>query len=220
MIEYNLELTNGEKIPAGTMYCIGRNYSKHAKEMGAEVPEEPIVFLKPPTALLNDGDKFEIPEFSNNVHHEVELVVVINKDCHKIEKADAASYILGVGVGLDFTLRDLQQIAKDKGLPWAVAKAFAGSSPVSKIVPIADLKKQIAELEISLTVNGIEKQKETVSAMERSTEDLIYYLAKVFKLRRGDIVFTGTPEGVGQVHSGDKLCAKLDNLLDLNIEII
>jgi len=220
MQEYNLELTNGEKIPAGTMYCIGRNYSKHAKEMGAEVPEEPIVFLKPPTAMLCDGDKFEIPEFSNNVHHEVELVVVINKDCHKIEKSDASSYILGVGVGLDFTLRDVQQIAKDKGLPWAVAKAFAGSSPISKIIPFDSLNKKIEELEISLDVNNVQKQSEKISAMERSTEDLIYYLSKVFKLRRGDIVFTGTPEGVGQVHSGDKLCAKLDNLLDLNIEII
>lgn len=210
--------TDGTILPVGIIYCIGRNYAEHAKEMGGELLAEPVVFIKPATAHAMSGSKVPIPSYSNNMHHEVELVVVIGKDCNNVSESEAMEYVSGYGVGIDFTLRDVQAKAKASGLPWATAKSFYSSAPVSNIVTI-DSIADINNCHIELNVNGKLVQSSNTSDMQRSVPQLISYISHVFRLRKGDCIFTGTPQGVGQVVSGDKLEAKLDNLITLNIEI-
>lgn len=210
--------SDGTQLPIGTMYCIGKNYAAHAREMGGEVPSSPVVFLKPPAAYLPNGGTVRIPSFSQLVHHEVELVVVIGKDCANVSRAEAANYIAGYGVGLDMTLRDVQSEAKKKGEPWAVAKGFASSAPLSTIVP-ASRFEGIPTFDIALAVNGEQRQAGSSSAMERPIDMLIAYLSEVFTLRRGDCIFTGTPEGVGPVASGDTLHAELAGIVALDVSV-
>lgn len=207
--------TNGTTMPIGTMYCIGRNYAAHAREMNAPVPEAPIVFLKPRAAYAPNGSTIALPSFSTNVHHEVEVVVVIGADGENVAKEDAASLIAGVGIGLDLTARDVQQGAKQRGEPWAVAKSWKHSAPVSAIVPIADVPN--GALAFTLHVNGELRQSGTTAHMERSVEELISYVSSVFTLRRGDCIFTGTPEGVAQLHAGDTAIAALQDLITLTV---
>ncbi len=202
----------------GTFYCIGQNYAKHAKEMNSPVSPDPTVFIKPPAALVNDGESISLPGISENVHHEVELVVVIGKDCENISADNVLNVIAGYAVGIDLTLRDLQNKAKSEGKPWAICKGFKHSAPLSKIVP-ASMFRQVPYFELNLWVNGILKQTGSTSEMERSIENLIAFLSDIFSLRAGDAIFTGTPEGVGQVKSGDKIRAKLNDLVDLNVTI-
>ncbi len=212
-------LTTGKTIDVGTFYCIGKNYSKHARELGGEVPDEPVVFIKPPAAYMQDGAKISLPRFSENIHHEVELVVVIGENCSGIEPKDASRIVAGYGVGVDLTLRDIQNKAKNEGHPWAVAKGFYGSAPVSKIVPADKIKESNPIFDLVLKVNGVIKQKSNTFEMERSTGELISYLSAVFTLRAGDCIFTGTPEGVGRLVPGDKIEAFLGNLVTLNFEV-
>ena len=210
--------TNGATLEVGTMYCIGRNYAAHAREMNAPVPDDPIVFLKPPAAYITDGSEIVIPSFSNNIHHEVELVVVIGEDCINPSIENAGKYIAGYGVGIDVTLRDVQSGAKQRGEPWAVAKGFVTSAPISTIVPASEISDN-SNLNISLSVNGVQRQQGNTSLMERSVEELISYLSKVFTLRKGDCIFTGTPEGVAQINSGDSIIATFDSFLSLHITV-
>lgn len=214
----NFKFTDGKEIPVGTLYCIGRNYSEHAKEMGSEVTETPVVFLKPSNAYVASGSKIAIPKYSNEMHHEVELVVVIGKDCENVKAESAMDYVAGYGVGLDFTLRDIQSIAKAKGLPWSTAKSFYASAPVSDIIPISQIENP-ESCDIELTNNGEIMQKGNSGDMQHSVPELIAYLSEVFRLRAGDCIFTGTPSGVGQVVSGDKLVATLNNKQRLEIGI-
>ncbi len=215
--DYNF--TDGRELTIGTMFCIGRNYSAHAKEMGGEPATDPVVFLKPPQAYLPDGSSLKLPDFSENVHHELELVVVIGRDCSNIGREEAASYIAGFGVGIDFTLRDIQAKAKEKGHPWAVAKGFTGAAPISKIVPFEEIGSADHEFELELKINGEPGQRGNTRDMERQVSVLIEYLSIVFTLRAGDCIFTGTPEGVGQVRSGDHLAAELKGYTELKIDI-
>jgi 2-keto-4-pentenoate hydratase/2-oxohepta-3-ene-1,7-dioic acid hydratase in catechol pathway len=215
----NFTFTNGKTLPVGTMYCIGRNYALHAKEMGASVPTDPIVFLKPPAAYVPDGGEIVIPDFSKNVHHELELVVIIGKDCENVLKEDAAEYIAGYAVGIDVTLRDVQAKAKEKGEPWAVAKGFKTSAPISNVIPAEVFKNGIPDFDIELYVNDALRQKGTTADMERSIGELVEYLSKVFTLRAGDCIFTGTPEGVAQLQPGDKLRAEIPWKVSLNISV-
>ncbi len=213
-----IKFINGETMDFGTMYCIGKNYAKHAAEMGGSVPKDPVVFLKPPAAYVEDGGKIIIPSFSDNVHHEVELVVAIGKDCIDVTEDSALDYVVGYAVGIDATLRDVQQEAKDKGKPWATAKGFRTSAPISKFIPASEIKNaNLFDLEIK--VNGEIRQKGNTKDMERSVETLISYLSKVFTLRKGDVIFTGTPEGVGKMLSGDCIVASLVGYIDLNITV-
>lgn len=205
-------------MPVGTMYCIGKNYAAHAREMGGEVPASPVVFLKPPAAYLPDGGVIRIPSFSELVHHEVEMVIVIGQDCANVSRAEAVQYIAGYGVGLDMTLRDVQNEAKKKGEPWAVAKGFVTSAPISAIAPAAQFEG-IPDFDLTLTVNGAIRQSGSTRMMERPVDVLIEYLSSVFTLRRGDCIFTGTPEGVGPVQSGDKLHAKLSGAATLEVTV-
>ncbi len=219
-MELNYSFSDNRQMQIGTMYCIGRNYALHAKELGNTIPDEPIVFLKPPSAYLQNGSTFKIPSFSNSVHHEVELVIVLSKDCFQVTVEEAKDYIAGVGIGLDFTLRDVQSKAKEKGLPWAVAKGFAGSAPISEIIPINQIKEGVNNLDISLYINGELKQKGNSYKMERNVETLISYLSSVFILRKGDLIFTGTPSGVGEIKSKDILEAKLHGYTSLKINVL
>jgi 2-keto-4-pentenoate hydratase/2-oxohepta-3-ene-1,7-dioic acid hydratase in catechol pathway len=204
-------------LPGGGFYGIGKNYAKHAREMGGVVPDEPIIFIKPPASYIQNGGTVILPGFSENVHHEVELVVVIGKDCANVSKENALDYVAGYAVGIDVTLRDIQNKAKTAGHPWAVSKGFVTSAPVSEIIPIEQTKDKFFDIE--LKVNGEIRQAGTTRVMERSVETLIVYLSKVFTLRTGDAIFTGTPEGVGKILKGDQLHAELKGYVELDVSV-
>ena len=199
-----------------TIYCIGRNYSAHALEMHAVVPEDPIVFLKPPAAYTTSGSVIQLPTWSNDVHHEVELVIVIGGSATSIDEKDAWSIVAGVGIGLDLTARDVQARAKKNGEPWAVAKGWKNSAPVSDIVPYPQCG--IGPWELTLSINNETRQHDSTSLMERTVAQLISYVAGVFSLRPGDAIFTGTPAGVSAVHAGDTAVATLSDIATLNIQ--
>src|SRR5690554_4857490 len=183
--------------------CIGRNYVNHISELGNEKPEEPVIFLKPDTALLKEGD-FYIPEFSNDVHHEIEVVVKINKVGKYIEPKFAHKYYSEIGLGIDFTARDIQQKMKEKGLPWEKAKAFDNSAVVGEFVNKENFLS-MDDIPFSLQKNGETVQEGNTSHMLWKIDALIAYISTYFSLKTGDIIFTGTPAGVGQVVDGDKL---------------
>jgi 2-keto-4-pentenoate hydratase/2-oxohepta-3-ene-1,7-dioic acid hydratase in catechol pathway len=198
--------TDGTTMPVGTMYCIGRNYAAHAAEMGASVPTDPIVFLKPPSAYAADGSTITLPSFSTNVHHEVELVVVIGPN----------RSIAGYAVGLDLTARDVQARAKERGEPWATAKSWASSAPVSHVLPAAQAGN--GPYTVVLDVNGERRQHGSTDQMERSIAQLIDYIDSVFRLREGDCIFTGTPEGVAPIKPGNTAVAHLDDRITLSVQ--
>ncbi len=203
---------------ARKILCLGRNYPEHAKEMKAETPTTPVVFLKPSSALIHDGSKVVIPPFSHDVHHEVEMVVLIGKEGKNIPRAAALDHVAGYGVGLDMTLRDVQAEAKKKGLPWTVAKGFDTSAPVSSFVS----KERVRDphsLDISLKVNGQVRQHSNTRNMIFRVDDVIAYLSTVFTLEEGDLIFTGTPEGVGPVVAGDTLFAELESVGTITIGV-
>ena len=184
--------------------CIGRNYADHAKEMKSELPTEPIFFLKPDTALLKNGNPFFYPEFTKDLHYECELVVQIQKVGKNIAEKFAQKYYSKVTLGIDFTARDLQQNCKEKGLPWEIAKAFEHSAPISnKFIEISSL--DFENLTFELYKNGEKVQTGHTSDMIFSIDKLIVYVSKFMTLKTGDLLFTGTPAGVGPVKIGDKL---------------
>lgn len=209
---------SGKSITVGKILCLGSNYAEHAKEMKAEVPRAPVVFLKPATALLHDGEYVVLPPFSSELHHEVEMVIVIGKEGKNVPIRAAYEYVAGYAVGLDMTLRDVQDQAKKKGLPWSVAKGFDTSAPVSTI-----LRKELIDdphnLDISLKVNGQIRQHSNTSKMVFRVHDAVSYLSGVFTLEPGDLIFTGTPEGVSRVVPGDMLEATLDKVGSLRVSI-
>jgi len=182
--------------------CIGRNYVDHISELQNERPEEPVIFLKPDTAFLKEGD-FYLPEFSNDVHHEIEIVVKINKVGKYIEPRFAHKYYNEISVGIDFTARDIQQKLKEKGLPWEKAKAFDNSAVIGNFVPVADL--DVDNLELELLKNGISQQKGNTNQMLWKINELIAYASQYFTLKTGDLLFTGTPSGVSKVEANDVL---------------
>ena len=206
-------------MSVGKILCLGRNYEEHAREMKAEVPVHPVVFLKPATALVHDGADVVIPEFSRDLHHEVEMVVVIGKTGRNIPAGSSYEHIAGYAVGLDMTLRDIQDQAKKKGLPWSVAKGFDTSAPVSPVVK-RELIQDPHSLAISLKVNGQMRQQSNTGKMIFRVHDVISYLSTVFTLEPGDLIFMGTPEGVGRVVPGDKLEADLEKVGTLRVGIV
>jgi fumarylpyruvate hydrolase len=214
----NWSFTNGLVLPVGTLYGIGRNYSDHAAEMGTKVHDIPIVFIKPPSAYCANNSEIELPLWTSDVHHELELVVVIGADANSISVKNSASVIAGLGVGLDLTARDVQANAKKLGHPWAVAKGWKNSAPVSNIVPYSQCGS--GPWDIALTVNEIPRQHTSTEHMENSIEELISYLSEIFTLRAGDAIFTGTPSGVARVHRGDAASATLNDLTSLTVRFI
>jgi 2-keto-4-pentenoate hydratase/2-oxohepta-3-ene-1,7-dioic acid hydratase in catechol pathway len=184
--------------------CIGRNYTKHIEELHNERPDEPVVFMKPDSAVLLKQHPFVIPEFSEDIHHELEIIVKINKVGKYIESKFAHKYYDEIGVGIDFTARDLQQKLKDKGLPWEKAKAFDGSAVIGDFVSKSDFKS-LDNLNFEMTNNGVTVQKGNTSFMLWKIDELIAYVSQFFTLKIGDIIFTGTPEGVAVVRPEDVL---------------
>ncbi|OYU82058.1 MAG: 2-hydroxyhepta-2,4-diene-1,7-dioate isomerase [Flavobacterium sp. BFFFF1] len=186
------------------LICIGRNYAKHIEELQNERPQEPVVFMKPDSAILLKQHPFVIPEFSEDIHHEIEILVRINKVGKYIEPKFAHKYYDEISVGIDFTARDLQQKLKDKGLPWEKAKAFDGSAVIGEFLPKTQFEST-ENLTFELTNNGKSVQKGNSSHMLWKIDELISYVSQFFTLKIGDVIFTGTPEGVAAVQPGDIL---------------
>lgn len=190
--------------------CIGRNYVEHIRELNNAIPASPVFFLKPDTALLTRNRPFYYPSFSNAIHYEVELVLKICKVGKNIHKKFADTYYEEIGIGLDMTARDLQDSAKEKGLPWAIAKGFDQSAPISKFLSKARFK-DIRNIRFHLDLNGETVQKGNSLMMMYDFDDIIAYISKFITLRTGDYIFTGTPAGVGPVKIGDLLEAYMED---------
>ena len=190
--------------------CIGRNYAEHAKELGNATPTQPVFFLKPDTAISPKGHPFFIPDFSNNVHYEVELVIKINRLGKHIEENFAHKYYSEVGLGIDFTARDIQEEVKAKGLPWEKAKGFDGSAVISRtFIPKEEL--DINNIRFSLSKNGTSVQEGNAKDMLFNFDKIIAYVSQFYTLKIGDLIYTGTPSGVGQVVNGDLLEGFIEN---------
>jgi acylpyruvate hydrolase len=198
--------------------CIGRNYSEHAKELKNEVPTTPVFFMKPDTALLKDNAPFYYPTFSNEIHYEVELVIKISKNGKTIAPQFAHKYYEQITVGIDFTARDLQQQCKEKGLPWEKAKAFDNSAVIGQFIQISELKNK-EQINFDLTLNENIVQQGISSQMIFNIDNIISYVSGFITLKTGDLIYTGTPAGVGPVKIGDRLIAKIEAEELLNFEI-
>lgn len=189
--------------------CIGRNYSEHARELGNEIPTDPVIFIKPDTSVLKKGSDFYIPEFSDDIQYELEVVIKISKGGKYIQKENAAKHYNEIGLGIDFTARDLQTKLKAKGLPWELAKGFDGSAVVSDFVSKDHYDLQ--HLNFTLTKNNEEVQNGNTKDMIFDFDTIIAFASQYFTLRVGDLIFTGTPKGVGKVSENDILEAYLEN---------
>lgn len=188
--------------------CIGRNYADHAKELNNAVPEVPMFFMKPDTAILRPGTPFFYPEFSKDIHYECEIVVKINRVGKNIAEKFAPKYYDEIGLGIDFTARDLQAKCKEKGHPWEIAKSFESSAPISKeFLPKKDL--DLDHLSFSLYQNGVKVQEGNTEDMIFSIDHLISYVSQFMTLKKGDLIYTGTPKGVGPIQIGDELIGKI-----------
>ncbi|PIQ23425.1 hypothetical protein COW36_15845 [bacterium (Candidatus Blackallbacteria) CG17_big_fil_post_rev_8_21_14_2_50_48_46] len=200
------------------IYGVGLNYLEHAQEMKSARPAEPVIFLKPPASILPDGGVITPPACSQEIHYETELVVALAENCRHLSPQDAQGVILGYGIGLDMTLRDLQAKAKAQGKPWAIAKGFATSAPLSELVPAHQVQDPQA-LRFELRVNGELRQQGHAAQMLFSIPELISYLSGIFELQRGDLIYTGTPAGVGPVQDGDLLSAELLGHCKLQVSV-
>jgi acylpyruvate hydrolase len=199
--------------------CIGRNYADHIAELHNEVPTAPVIFLKPETALLQRNQPFFIPDFSQDIHHELELVLRVSKNGKHIEEKFAHTYFDAIGLGIDFTARDLQSELKQKGLPWELAKAFDGSAPLAPTFkPVADFA-DLANISFHLEVNGEVKQRGNSGLMLHPFAKIISFVSQYITLKMGDMIFTGTPSGVGPVKAGDQLHGFLEGEKILDVAV-
>jgi 2-keto-4-pentenoate hydratase/2-oxohepta-3-ene-1,7-dioic acid hydratase in catechol pathway len=198
--------------------CIGRNYAAHIEELKNEKPGQPVVFLKPDTALIKGGAPFYYPDFSTNIHHEVELVLKISKEGKYIQPQFAHRYFEEIGLGIDFTARDLQDQCKAKGLPWEIAKAFNGSAPIGDFKSVSEFS-DLKNIDFHLEINGEVKQKGNTSLMLFDFATIISYVSQFFTLKKGDLIYTGTPAGVGPVQTGDQLIGFIGNEKMLHVEV-
>ncbi|MBT8326095.1 MAG: fumarylacetoacetate hydrolase family protein [Bacteroidia bacterium] len=197
--------------------CIGRNYVAHAKELGNDIPEEPVIFMKPDSAIFRQRDAFYIPDWSNNIHYELEVVVKLNRLGKNIEAKFASKYFKELTVGIDFTARDVQSKLKSKGLPWEKAKAFDQSAVLGEFQDVSNY--DISNLNFQLKKNGELVQDGNTSLMINSIPKIIEQCSQYFTLKIGDLIFTGTPQGVGKVEAGDVLEGFLENKKVLNVRI-
>jgi len=215
-----LEIKNSEqKITIGKVVCVGRNYAAHAKEMGNEVPDFPILFLKTATCLIPSRGEVVHPDYSSNLHHEIELILVIGNEVKNATKEEAENAIIGYAVGLDMTLRDLQNESRKKGEPWTLAKVFDTSGVISPVI----LKSEYflgGNEKIFLSVNGEVKQSSSLDKMLFGAVATVQHISKKMTLEKGDIIFTGTPEGVGRVIPGDKLTGGIENIGEIEAAIV
>jgi fumarylpyruvate hydrolase len=210
----------GELFPVRRVYCVGRNYAEHAVEMGGDPDKEPpFFFQKNPDNLVPGGGDFPYPPATSNVHHEIELVVALGKGGADIPVDAALSHVFGYAVGLDMTRRDLQDVAKETRRPWEVAKAFESSGPVGELAPASAIGHPNAGA-IWLDVNGARRQSGDLNQLIWKVPEAISYLSKLFRLAPGDLIFTGTPAGVGAVKRGDALDGHIDAIGDLRVRVV
>lgn len=210
-------------FPVHRIYCVGRNYEEHAKEMGFTGREPPFFFLKPTDALIvvapGETASMPYPSLTKNLHHEIELVVAIGVGGKNIKAADAHKHVFGYAVGLDMTRRDLQGDMKKQGRPWCIGKAFDHSAPIGPITP-ADTIADVAQAAIHLQVNGQDRQRSTVSKLIWNIAETIEHLSAAWELRPGDLIYTGTPEGVGAVVAGDIMVGGVDGLQGIRVKVV
>ena len=215
-------LGQAEKFPVRRIYCVGRNYEEHAKEMGFTGREPPFFFLKPTDSLVvvdaGETGHMPYPSLTHNLHHEIELVVAIGRGGRNIAAADAAQHIFGYAVGLDMTRRDLQNEMKKQGRPWCIGKAFDHSAPIGPITPLSQAGN-VNQAEISLQVNGADRQRSNVAKLIWNVAETIEHLSAAWELQPGDLIYTGTPEGVAAVVAGDVLVGQVAGLSSLQIKI-
>lgn len=204
--------------PLGKIVCIGRNYAEHIRELGNEVPDRPVLFMKPASSVIGEGGTIVIPDYSQDCHHEVELAILIGRTIKGIRAADALSAVAGYGVAIDLTLRDVQSQLKSKGLPWEVAKAFDTACPLSDFVP-AGAVRDPQDLSIALMVNDEVRQEASTALMLRPIPQLIEEMSAIFTLEPGDIILTGTPAGVSRLLSGDRVTAVISEVGTLHVTV-
>lgn len=207
-----------EKVSIGKIICLARTYRKHAQEMNTSVTDDPLLFLKPESSVIFNNESIIIPKMSSCLHHEVELGVVIGKKGKHITQNSAMSHVLGYVIALDITARDIQSVAKKNGWPWSIAKGFDTFAPISDVV----LKEEISnplDLDLELKVNGVIKQRSNTKFMIFSIERIIEFISEVMTLKRGDLILTGTPEGVGEIVEGDVIEANLGTICSLKVDV-
>jgi len=209
--------TNQEFI-IGKIVCLARNYAEHARELGNETPAAPVLFMKPASSVIGDGDSVRIPEYSKECHFEVELALLIGKKCRGVSAVDALDFVAGYGVAIDMTLRDVQNQLKAKGLPWEIAKGFDTACPLSGFVPSVAVSDPHA-LTLKLSVNGEIRQNGCTSDMIHRIPQIISHISSIFTLEPGDVILTGTPAGVGQVIAGDIMTAEIDSVGRLTVPV-
>ena len=211
-------LTSGRHFPIGKILCIGRNYTEHIKELGNATPEAPVVFIKPSSSVIGEGEAIVIPPYSHDCHHEAELALLIGRKGKDIPVDRAMEYIAGYGVGIDLTLRDVQGELKKKGLPWEIAKGFDTACPLSAFVEASNVADP-QNLQIRLTVNGEIRQDGNTSMMIHRIPAIISHMSRSFTLEPGDIILTGTPAGVSRIVSGDTLAAEIQGVATLHVSV-
>jgi len=202
---------SAHELTVGKIVCVGQNYAKHIEEMKGTRPEKPVLFFKPSTAIIHPGEAIRLPDFSSEIHHEVELVVVVGETMRHVAADRTLALVAGYAVGLDLTARDLQRDAKKRGGPWATAKGFDGSAPISEVAP-SDEVGDAGDLAIELRVNGQIRQSGRTSDMLFKIPELLAYASGIFTLEPGDLLFTGTPSGVSALHSGDVLETEIERV--------
>lgn len=209
---------SSENVPIGKIVCVGRNYAAHAKELGNDVPEFPIIFLKPASNVIYSGEPVIHPSYSNNLHHEVELVLYIGSGVKNAGGGEAENAIQGYTLGLDMTLRDLQNEFMKKGDPWTLSKCFDTAAVLTDVILKKDYRLRGDEI-IQLSVNGTLRQNSSIKNMIFSPVEIVKYISARMALEKGDLIFTGTPEGVGRVVDGDRIEASLENIGKIITEI-
>lgn len=220
-VPFRMKITlpdSGRTVPVGKLLCIGRNYAEHADEMKSNVPDEPMVFLKPASAVIRNGEAVRLPPQSQDVHHEVELVVVIGDGGRDIPQSEALDHVAAYAVGLDMTARDLQSQAKEKRHPWSVAKGFDTFAPLGPLTGAGGVEDP-QDVTLRLEVNEEPRQEASTQHMIFPVTDLIHYCSQIFTLNPGDLIYTGTPSGVGPVEEGDELVASATGCGSLRVGV-
>ena len=208
-----------QQFPIGKIVCLARNYAEHARELGNETPAAPVLFMKPASSVIGDGDTVQIPPYSQECHYEVELAVLIGRECRAVAVENALAYVAGYGTAIDMTLRDVQNQLKAKGLPWEIAKGFDSACPLSDFVP-APAVADPHNLRLRLSVNGTLRQDGCSSDMINRIPRIIAHISGIFTLEPGDVILTGTPAGVGQVVAGDVMEAEIEGVSRLKINVL
>jgi 2-keto-4-pentenoate hydratase/2-oxohepta-3-ene-1,7-dioic acid hydratase in catechol pathway len=207
-----------QQFPIGKIICLARNYAEHARELGNETPAAPVLFMKPASSIIGDGETVRIPPYSQECHYEVELAVLIGKQCRAVSAENALEYVAGYATAIDMTLRDVQNQLKSKGLPWEIAKGFDSACPLSDFVP-ASAVTDPHNLRLTLMVNGGMRQDGSSADMIHRVPQIVAHISAIFTLEPGDVILTGTPAGVGQVVAGDVMEAEIEGVARLTINV-